>query len=867
MGRRFVVAVTVAATLGGAAPVAAAADGFVLATHRPGGKGFAPAFVGNGYLAGRQPADGQGFAVVDLPGSSDPLPTQSQVQGFYAAASEPDTGLIERRAALPAWSTLRYDDGSGAYALKRGKVRRDRQQLDMRTGTLSTDVTWTSPGGRIARLRYDVTPDRAVPHAALVRLRITPRFTGTVTITDVLDGSAAELTRATGHGARRTTQWVDLRSQGLDLPATVASTLRIDGRRPKIARRVARHRTVAQSARVHVRSGRAVTVVKSVGVAVKHDAGTTGPPHARAIAAATREDARGYRAARAASDRAWARLWQGDIEIRGEARLQAQVRSAMFALLASTRADQPWAPSPGGLSSDGYNGHVFWDSETWMYPTLLALQPDIARASLRYRRDRLHAARRNAKKTGYRGARFPWESAWSGAEETPSCCNTGKWEVHVNADIALAFWQDWLATGDRRWLSRDAWPVVAGIADFWVSRSTANPDGTRSIDCVIPPDEYAECKRDSVYTNDTAAEALRIAGRVAALTGHDADPRWAEVAPQLRIPYDAEAGVHPEFDGYRGETIKQADVTLLSYPWQAPQTPQLTAADLDHYVPRTDPGGPSMTDAIHSIVTSQLGTPGCAAFTFTRRSIDPFMRAPYEQFSEARTGGAFTFTTGAGGFLQEFLYGYSGWRWRADAVHLDPSLPPQLDGITLNAVHWRGRTLRVEIGRDQTTVTLRAGAPVSVDGRTLTTAAPLQLPTRTPDTTPTDDLARCRPATATPATAEPPEAAVDGTDITSWQADKPGTRLTVDLGLITTIGAVRITQPPVVAIAGPELGDEAKTIPTPPPVATIERSADGRTWAPLGEPGASARYVRVTAGQDVGERRPLVVGELHVSAQ
>jgi trehalose/maltose hydrolase-like predicted phosphorylase len=854
MRRRFAVAITVAATLGGAAPAAAADDGFVLRTDRPGGKGFAPAFVGNGYLAGRQPADGQGYGVVALPGSDDDLPTQSQVQGFYATASEPDTGLIERRAALPAWSTLRYDDGSGAYALKRGKVRRYRQQLDLRTGTLSTDVTWTSPGGRTARLRYDVTPDRARPHAALVRLRVTPRFRGRIRLSDVLDRRAAELVRTTGAGTRGATQWLDLRSRGLGIRATVASTLRVDGH------------PVARSARVRVRPGQTVTAIKSVGVAVRGDAHATGPAHRRAIAASRSEDRRGYRAARAASDRAWARLWQGDIQIEGDARLQAQVRSAMFALLASTRADQPWAPSPGGLSSDGYNGHVFWDSETWMYPTLLALQPAVARATLQYRRDRLQAARGNARKTGYRGARFPWESAWSGAEETPSCCNTGKWEVHVNADIALAFWQDWLATGDRRWLARDAWPVVAGIADFWVSRSQANPDGTRSIDCVIPPDEYAECKRDSVYTNFTAAEALRIAARVAALTGHTADPQWARVAQQLRIPYDAQNGLHPEFDGYRGETIKQADVTLLSYPWEAPQTPQLTAADLDHYVPRTDPGGPSMTDAIHAIVTSQLGTPGCAAFTFTRRSIDPFMRAPYEQFSEARTGGAFTFTTGAGGFLQEFLYGYSGWRWRADGVHLDPSLPPQLNAITLNAVHWRGRTLRIAIRRDATTVTLRAGAPLSVDGQALTAAAPLRLPTRTPDTTPTDDLARCRPASASPQTAEPPEAAVDGTDITSWQADKPGTRLTVDLGRPQPVGTVRITRPSVVAIAGPELGDEAKTIPTPQTAATIELSADGHDWTPAGPPGTTARYVRVTAGADAGERHPLVVGELHVAA-
>ena len=93
----------------------------MLTTTQPGGPGFAPAFVGNGYLAGRQPAEGQGFAEVQLPDRT--LPTQSQVHGFYAKAVPPTPpGLppstpIERRAALPAWSTLSYDDGSGRYSL------------------------------------------------------------------------------------------------------------------------------------------------------------------------------------------------------------------------------------------------------------------------------------------------------------------------------------------------------------------------------------------------------------------------------------------------------------------------------------------------------------------------------------------------------------------------------------------------------------------------------------------------------------------------------------------------------------------------------------------------------------------------------
>src|SRR3954471_17005049 len=140
--RRSILALTAVALLSAAPAHAAPTNhpGFVLTTTQPGGAGFAPAFVGNGYLAGRQPAEGQGFAEVALPGRTDPLPTQSEVQGFYAQVGSPDTGTIERRAALPTWSTLTYDDGSGPYALDRGHVANYLQQLDLRAGTLTTSL-------------------------------------------------------------------------------------------------------------------------------------------------------------------------------------------------------------------------------------------------------------------------------------------------------------------------------------------------------------------------------------------------------------------------------------------------------------------------------------------------------------------------------------------------------------------------------------------------------------------------------------------------------------------------------------------------------------------------------------------------------
>ena len=76
-------------------------------------------------------------------------------------------------------------------------------------------------------------------------------------------------------------------------------------------------------------------------------------------------------------------VWsQGDIVIHGNDELAQIVYSSLYWIMMSTRADWPWSLSPGSLASNAYNGHSFWDTETWMYPPLLLLYPDIAESLL-----------------------------------------------------------------------------------------------------------------------------------------------------------------------------------------------------------------------------------------------------------------------------------------------------------------------------------------------------------------------------------------------------------------------------------------------------------------------------------------------------
>ena len=172
-------------------------------------------------------------------------------------------------------------------------------------------------------------------------------------------------------------------------------------------------------------------------------------------------------------------------------------------------------------------------------------------------------------------------------------------------------------------------------------------------------------------------------------------------------------GIHPEFAGYGGQLVKQADVTLLQYPWAQPMPKTVAQNDLNYYVPRTDPGGPSMATPSTRSTPPRWASPGCASYVFTQRSFEPFIRDAFDQFSETRTGGAFTFMTGIGGFLQEFLYGYSGLRWgRRGAPRPEPHR--QLSGVVLHNLHWHGRTSRLGRPPRTTTVTLDTAPAAAV---------------------------------------------------------------------------------------------------------------------------------------------------------
>ena len=770
-----------------AAPAAAAASGmpgnggaFELTARSPTAAAhYAPTFTGNGLLGVRVPAGGQGYA-------GGTVPADSELAGFYAQPSHATAPeRVQQRANLPTWSTLSLSVAGRSFTGTGPAVAGYRQSLDLRTGTITTRARWTAPGGRTTDLTYRVLTDRAQENVGLVRLSFTPRWSGTATVTDAIDGTADTdvakgipvLTRGVSRSWDLSGRQDNLtvKAVGTGIEAALSSVLVPDWSitAPSTEADLHAAQSVGQRISFPVQSGHTYTLTKYVGVLAAQPGSATATS---AAAIASHAAVTGWKALLAGNRAAWAAMWRGRIDVTGDRTLATDVNASEFYLWSSTRSDQDWSVSPAGLSSNGYDGHIFWDAETWMFPALLAQHPADARAMEAYRFDRLAEARAHARATGARGARFPWESALDGTEQIPpppSVNSEGLYEQHITADIALAQWQYYLATGDRGWLADRGWPVISGAATFWASRATRVVGGY-VIRHVTGPDEENPDVSDEAYTQVAAATTLRDAIAAARRTGHAAPRAWARIAAGLERMVPVRAGVNPEFAGYRGQLVKQADVTLLAYPWGFRSSPAVERNDLSYYVPRTDPGGPSMDDALSVIESAQLAPRSCQAFVYTERSFQPYIRDVFHQFSETRTGGAFTFMTGIGGFLQEFLYGYSGMRWNGSAVRLAPGLSGPITSVTLRDLHWHGRTFTLAIHRDHATVTLERGAPMPVRsraGRRLVHAGrPLtigSLPARRPASA---DALRCGDARASSSLpGAPPLAAVDGSSATDWQ--------------------------------------------------------------------------------------------------
>jgi hypothetical protein len=405
-------------------------------------------------------------------------------------------------------------------------------------------------------------------------------------------------------------------------------------------------------------------------------------------------------------------LWTSGIELGGNASFAANVNASLFDIVSSLRADWNWSTSPGGLATGGYSGHSFWDMETWMFPVLTALFPDLARVAAQYRLDRLNASLANAKAMGYDGAKFAWESGSTGLWASP-WRGADYSEDHLNADVPLAFRKYYYATGDKGWLE-STWPHLNETCRFLACRfqrtdstgqappgysancSAKNGNGNWTLKHVIPPDESKDVIDDEAYTNAAAAQTLSWCIEAAGILGIRTalPPLWSDMASAPYLPLDdklyALGPVHRQNAGYSGQGINQADVVLMQFPLGLDFGHDQNKRDLDYYSGVTNFAGMFTGDSSYSCAYLALGnrTAADAQLLLAFDHIDPHFNVFHETAFD--NGHTQHFITGSGGFLQSFVFGFSGMRIARTGVFSFSSMQPLLPPLGVTSMKLRG---------------------------------------------------------------------------------------------------------------------------------------------------------------------------------
>src|SRR3712207_1164122 len=176
----------------------------------------------------------------------------------------------------------------------------------------------------------------------------------------------------------------------------------------------------------------------------------------------------GYPAALEEHENEVAAFWaSSDVEWTGSRAAQQSLRFSLFALLqGAARSEGHGVPSKGQTGT-GYEGHYFWDTETYLLPFLVHTDPAVARSLLMHRIDALPAARERARQVSCAGALFPWRTI-NGDEASPYYA-AGTAQYHINADIAYALDQYVQLTGDVDLLYRHGTELLVETARMWAS--------------------------------------------------------------------------------------------------------------------------------------------------------------------------------------------------------------------------------------------------------------------------------------------------------------------------------------------------------------------------------------------------------------
>lgn len=624
--------------------------------------------------------------------------------------------------------------------------------LDMKHGILYTHIKLMTQGKRIIEIEAERYTSRHNVHRWAAKYNIVPvNFSGTIFIENIIDGT---VTNSTSKPSETAKHFLVTKAYDLE-PGIALHTTTIDKKIEIAEGSVLTSQSKGQNAfrsrkycywsdktrelyEINAKEGQPIDIVKLGITYTSRDSNLCLNQLIKDQLYDFLKD--GYEFEKDAHKARWDKIWADiDIKIEGDLKAQIGIRFSLYQLVSSAYdGDDRVSIAAKALHGEGYKGHVFWDTETFMLPFFIYTMPDIAKKLLMYRYNTLNGAKENARKNGYKGSRFPWESADDGTEVTPRWgfgfhgepikIWTGDEEFHISFDITFAIYEYYRATGDKQFMKDCGLEIFFDTAKFCQSLVTYNSEKDRyDLNRVIGPDEFHEHVDNNAYTNYLIKWSLRKTLELAAwvkneditlynklcsrLGINDDDlSEWNTIHEKIFIPREKNGKLIEQFEGYfnlkdipikeydengmplwpemngyeLGETqlVKQADVVMLMLMLPEEFDFETKKENYSYYEKRTMHKS-SLSPSMYSIMGLSVGD--------THNSYKYFMKAIMTDIENNQGNtehGLHAASTG--GAWQSAVFGFGGLFIDSDEiVNLNPWIPENWTLMSFS-IRWRG---------------------------------------------------------------------------------------------------------------------------------------------------------------------------------
>ena len=644
------------------------------------------------------------------------------------------------------------------FDLRYGKLHSHERVLDLKAGVLRRTLEWESPAHRLIRIRstrlvslvhralaailYEVEPVDGPADLVLQSELVANEPAGDLTGRDPRAAAATALPLApqfAGHEGRRAILIHSTKKSSLTMAAGMDHV--VSGPRGTQTTSESTDDEARVTVTAHLAQGQRLSLVKFVAYGWSGQRSTPALRSQIEGALATALD-HGWKGLAAAQQKYLSDFWlRADVELKGDPEVQQAIRFAMFHVLQSAaRAEQRAIPAKG-LTGPGYNGHTFWDTETFVLPVLTYTVPDAAADILRWRFQILDMARKRASDLGFKGAAFPWRTIHG--EECSGYWPASTAAFHINADIADGVLRYVSATDDRQFEEAVGVELLVETARLWLSVGHHERGGLFRIDGVTGPDEYSALADNNIYTNlmaqrnlvaaaDAAGRHPKVAKRLEVSASEV--KAWRRAADRMFIPYDEELEVHrqasdftkhqrwnfkrtkpdqyplflhfPYFDLYRKQVVKQADLVLAMHLRGDAFTPDQKARNFAYYEELTVRDS-SLSSNTQAIIAAEVGHLQLAHDYLGEAALMDLNDLEHNVRDGVHMGSL------AGAWLA-VVAGLGGMRHHGDVLSFAPRLPPGIQRLTFRLT-FLDRLIKVTVNPSRATYSLVRGKPLSFE--------------------------------------------------------------------------------------------------------------------------------------------------------